>query len=187
MRQAWGFRAARAAMFAATCVLLAALGHVLMSGTPIPGWAIVLAFAVVGTAAWFVTDCERGIPFVLVSTVMVQAMLHTVFTTAQAHPVTPPMTPGHEMTGTSSYGMLAVHLVAALLSGLWLAYGERAVFTVLRSVATRLLVSLRLIAQPLFTPHQPRIQQHYSPRPLRLFLLVHAIISRGPPRGVPVN
>ncbi len=170
-------------MFAAICVLLAALGHVLMSGTPIPGWAIVLAFAVVGTAAWFVTDCERGIPFVLVSTVMVQAMLHTVFSTAQTHP----MMPGHEMTGTSSYGMLGVHLLAALLSGLWLAYGERAAFTVVRSLATRLLVSLRLIAHPGFTPHQPRIRPHYSPRPLRLFLLVHAIISRGPPRGVPVS
>ncbi|MFB6721046.1 hypothetical protein ACFCV3_12835 [Kribbella sp. NPDC056345] len=181
MRQAWGFRAARAAMFAATCVLLAVLGHVLMSGTPIPGWAIALALVVVGVAAWFVTDCERGIPFVLVSTVMVQAMLHTVFSTAQAHPM------GHHMTGTSSYGMLAVHLLAALLSGLWLAYGERAAFIVLQAVATRLLVSLRLIAHPGFTPHHPRVRPHYSPRPLRLFLLVHAIISRGPPRGVPVN
>ncbi|GAA1676637.1 hypothetical protein GCM10009745_19890 [Kribbella yunnanensis] len=179
MRQYWGFRAARAAMFAATCVLLAALGHVLMSGMPIPGWALVLAFGVVGTAAWFVTDCERGIPFVVVSTVMAQAMLHTVFSTAQAHP--------HDMAGTSSYGMLGVHLLAALLSGLWLAHGERAAFTVLRSVATRLLVSLRLIASPGFTPHQPRIRPHHSPRPLQLFLLVHAIISRGPPRGVPVS
>lgn len=174
-------------MFAATCVLLAALGHVLMSGMPIPGWAIALAFAVVGTAAWFVTDCERGIPFVVVSTAMVQMMLHTVFTTAQAHTVTPSMMPGHDMTGTSSYGMLAVHLLAALLSGLWLAYGERAAFTVVRSVATRLLISLRLIAHPGFTPHQPQIRPHHSPTPLRLFLLVHAIISRGPPRGVPVN
>jgi len=170
-------------MFAAICVLLAASGHVLMSGLPIPGWAIVLAVAVVGTAAWFVTDCERGIPFVVVSAVTAQAMLHTVFSTAQAHP----MPAGHDMSGHASYGMLVAHLLAALVSGLWLAAGERAAFTVLRSLATRLLVVLRLAAGPGFTPARLRIRPHHSPRPLRLFLLVHAIVSRGPPRGVPVN
>ena len=182
MSPAWGFRAARAAIFAAICVLFAALGHVLMSGLPIPGWAIVLAFAVVGAAAWFVTDCERGIPFVVISTVAAQAMLHTVFSTAQAHP---PMA-GHDMAAHTSYGMLGAHLVAALVSGLWLALGERAAFAVLRSLATRLLVVLRLVAGPGFTPMRVRIRPHHSPRPLRLFLLVHAIVSRGPPRGVSV-
>ncbi len=76
--------------------------------------------------------------------------------------------------------------LAALVSGLWLALGERAAFAVLRSLATRLLVVLRLVAGPGLTPVRPRIRPDRSPRPLRLFLLVHAIVSRGPPRGVPV-
>ena len=216
MRQARGFRAARAAMFAAVCVLLTTLGHVLMSGTPIPGWAMVAAFAGVGTAAWLVADRERGVPFVALATVATQGMLHLVFSVAQsprpalpadphamhmAHGTMPMAADGthlhhsmqaaaeptaHHMTGTSSYGMLAAHLLAALLCGLWLAYGERAAFSVLRTAVRRLLIPLRLITRPRIILHQPRIRAHRSPRSLRLFLLVHAITSRGPPRGVAV-
>lgn len=45
--------------------------------------------------------------------------------------------PGHETGGASSFGMLAAHLLAALLCGVWLAYGERAAFRTLRAVAGR--------------------------------------------------
>ena len=46
MTSGWCGRAMRAAVFAAVCVLLAALGHELMSGGQVPAWALAA-----GTAA----------------------------------------------------------------------------------------------------------------------------------------
>lgn len=172
-------RIARAGLFAATCVLLAALGHVMMSGMMLPWWAIPMTLGWIGLTAWIVADRERGVPFVVVSTLVAQAGLHLVFTLAQS------MTPHeHSMAGMSSGGMVVAHVVAAALSGLWLAYGERAVFAVLRSVALRILVTLRLLWHPPATPHAPRVRPADSPAPLRELALVHAITSRGPPRGL---
>jgi hypothetical protein len=179
------FRLARAVLFAATCVLLAALGHVLMSGMMLPWWAIPMAFGWIGLTAWIVADRERGVPFVVVSTLVAQAGLHLVFTLAQT--MTQSMAPhDHSMAGMSSGGMVVAHVVAAALCGVWLAYGERAVFAVLRSVALRILVTLRLLWHPPTTPHAPRVRPADSPAPLRELLLVHAITSRGPPRGLAV-
>jgi len=80
--------------------------------------------------------------------------------------------------------MLAAHLLAALLCGLWLAYGERAAFAVLRSVARLVLLPLRLLASPQITAHRPWIRAVHSPTPYADLLLGHAITSRGPPRGI---
>ncbi|MEU8226127.1 hypothetical protein [Kribbella sp. NPDC048915] len=187
MQDSWGFRAARAAMFAVTCVLLAALGHVLMSGTPVPGWALAFGAVSIGVAAWIVADGERDVPFVVLSTLIAQAALHTVFTLAQS--LTPEPMPGHgmhemHMTGTSSVGMLLAHLGAALLCGLWLAYGERAAFAVLRALAHLILLVLRLPVTVQLTAHRPRLRAVHSPTPYADLLLGHAITSRGPPRGI---
>ncbi|WP_427893408.1 hypothetical protein ACQHIV_11095 [Kribbella sp. GL6] len=178
MHQSRGFRAARAAMFAATCVLLAGVGHVLMSGAMLPWWTLPMAFGWIGITAWILADRERGVPFVVVSTLVAQGALHLVFTLAQT------MAPMGHMHGGTSYGMVGAHLAAAVLCGLWLAYGERAAFSVLRSLAVRVLLTLRLITIRHVTP--PRITAAHSPGPLRELLLVHAITSRGPPRGVAV-
>jgi hypothetical protein len=177
----WGFRVARAATFAVVCVLLAALGHVVMSGMAVPVWALMMTFGWIGLTAWIVADRERSVPFVVVATLVAQGGLHVIFTLAQS------MTMPHAMSGTSSYGMFAAHLLAALLCGLWLAYGERAAFTVLRSLATRVLLAVRLLVRPQPIAHQRRIRPAHSPAPFREFLLVHAITSRGPPRGVAVR
>lgn len=188
MYASWGFRATRAATFAAVCVLLAALGHVLMSGARLPGWAVPMAFAWIATIGWILADRERGVAFVTVSTLGMQAALHTVFTLAQIMaPAHPHAMHDHHMTGTSSYGMLGAHLVAALLCGLWLAYGERAAFSVLRSLAVRVLLRLRLAVRMPAIPHQPRNVPAYSPAPVRELLLAHAITSRGPPSGLAVR
>ncbi len=40
MTAGWGLRTVRAAVFAVVCVLLAALGHVMMSGSQVPAWAL---------------------------------------------------------------------------------------------------------------------------------------------------
>ncbi|MFE2052786.1 hypothetical protein ACFXAS_30405 [Streptomyces sp. NPDC059459] len=238
MNAGWCSRTTRAAVFAAVCVLLATLGHVLMSGASVPWWAAAPATAVTGTAAWSLAGRERGPVLVSSVAVAAQTALHAWFSFAQERSVpvavptpsisvggtadgTPPtdhtahmahmghalhsMTQsasttgatdaadslagmGHTMGGMPSTGMTAAHLLAALLSGLWLAHGERAVFRVLRAVAGWLAAPLGLgLALP-GLPHRPRLlarRGRPARRPRRL-LLVYAITSRGPPAGTAV-
>ncbi|WP_052713746.1 hypothetical protein [Streptomyces katrae] len=261
-------RAARAAMFAAVCVLLAATGHILMSGVAVPWWAVPPAFAGTIAAAWALADRERGPLAVTTATVAVQAVLHAGFSLAQSltHPSLPagnsfarqwaayltcgggtgtglsahealktvneaglatfmsrlppgaPMTDahdmhgmhgmhamhgmasptggigmpatGHDMAGMSPTGMLAAHLLAAVLCGLWLACAEQATFRCLRAVAGWLRAPLWVLFRLLTptTPHLPRVRVRRSRRrhALRQLLLVHAITSRGPPTGTAV-
>ncbi|GGQ95974.1 hypothetical protein GCM10010251_08340 [Streptomyces aurantiogriseus] len=208
-------------MFAAVCVLLAALGHVLMSGGGVPWWALGAGAAVTGAAGWCLAGRERGLPLIVTVVVAAQTALHSAFSLAQSTTGTMAagdtgsmnmdMHPGmgmdmgmsmgsmsmdamdmasmghapHSMTGvgTSSYGMLAAHLLAALLCGLWLAYGERAAFRILRAVAGWLAAPLRLLFARPVAPEGPRVRvrRRRAERAPRLLLLVHAIISRGPP------
>ncbi|GHC90396.1 hypothetical protein GCM10010349_78660 [Streptomyces flavofungini] len=95
---------------------------------------------------------------------------------------------GHDMGGMSPLGMLAAHLLAALLCGLWLAYGERAAFRVGRAFAGWLVAPLRLVLRLPRPPHRPRLRprRDFGARNARRLLLVHAITSRGPPLGIAV-
>ncbi|MFF7238022.1 hypothetical protein [Streptomyces collinus] len=227
MAAGWCSRTVRAAVFAVVCVLLAALGHVLMSGRHVPGWTLAAGLAVTGAAGWSLAGRERGLPLVVTAVLAAQTVLHEAFSYARppvAYPAgtagagrTHPgatgsmdmsamapmngMSPtdmsapasgdptGHVMHGGSaSLGMLAAHLLAALLCGLWLAYGERAAFRILRAVAGRLAAPLRLLLAlpvPADRP-RPHTRRRRSRRAPRLVRLVHSIISRGPPAGVAV-
>ncbi|MET8955595.1 hypothetical protein ACWEO4_10490 [Streptomyces sp. NPDC004393] len=227
-------RTLRAAVFAVVCVLLAALGHVLMSGSDVPAWALGLGLAVTGAAGWCLAGRERGLPLIVTVVVAAQTALHSAFSFAQSVSGgqvstgvngMPGMSPtdmgsmdmgagtgvdvgtgtgmapmrmdsmdmsgmdplGHSMGG-SSFCMIGAHLLAALLCGLWLAYGEKAAFRVLRAVAGRLAAPLRLLFTLPRTPDRPspRVRRRRSDRAPRLLLLVHAIISRGPPVGTAV-
>ncbi|MFH8342410.1 hypothetical protein [Streptomyces sp. AM6-12] len=263
------FRVVRAAMFAAVCVVLAAIGHVLMSGSPVPWWALLASATAVGTLGWTLGGAERGRTGVVALTVGVQACLHLCFTLAQAagqpgaavpddaatarwwarfllcgadpdtgsaahayhlavrsglaRVTAPPSAPGmaamshsghsmagmgdmagmtgmggmagmHHMTGmggmtgTASWGMLTAHLMAALLCGLWLAQGERAAFRLLRAVADRAFVPLRLVLGVLLPsprPPRPRPRRRRTRCPRRL-LLAHTLTTRGPPGEIAV-
>ncbi|MFD8649618.1 hypothetical protein [Streptomyces mirabilis] len=250
MTAGWCSRTVRAAVFAVVCVLLAALGHVMMSGGTVPWWALGASGAVIGGAGWCLAGRERGLPLIVSAVVAAQAVLHSVFSLAQSsgslgvwgaaasvftgHDMnsmpTGPMSTGpmsmgpmsmgsmsmgsmspnslpmdstrmdamdmgamdhlgHAADGTSSsLGMLAAHLLAALLCGLWLAHGERAVFRVLRALAGLLAAPLRLplaLPAPVSRP-RPRVRRDRSARAPRRLLLVHAITSRGPPAGTAV-
>ncbi len=77
------FRLARAAVFAAVCVVATALGHALMSAAPLPWWAVAYAFAATAAAAWWLTGRERGAPTVIGATVVAQLGLHELFGLAQ--------------------------------------------------------------------------------------------------------
>ncbi|GAA0938709.1 hypothetical protein GCM10009554_27940 [Kribbella koreensis] len=89
----------------------------------------------------------------------------------------------------SMLGMFAAHLVVALLSGLWLAYGERAVFRIVRYAAQRVRASLALVDKVSAPLGLPRIKPGlvFRVRTMRRLRLVHAIVSRGPPAGVAVG
>jgi hypothetical protein len=188
-------------VFAAVCVLLASLGHVMMSGSRVPAWALAAGLVATGATGWCLTDRERGLPLIVTVVVAAQAALHSAFSFAQSasggtaatntamgsmrmdsmdmgasHMDATPM-------GDPSTGMLVAHLLAALLCGLWLAHGEKAAFRILRAVAGRLLVPLRLLLAPPAPIDRPRVRGRRlsSDRAPRLLLLVHAIVSRGPP------
>ncbi|AUA15923.1 hypothetical protein CFP59_08113 [Streptomyces malaysiensis subsp. malaysiensis] len=77
------FRLARAAVFAAMCVVVTALGHVLMSGDTLPVWAVVAAFAGTAAGAWWVAGRERGALAVTGATVVAQFGLHMAFRFAE--------------------------------------------------------------------------------------------------------
>lgn len=255
-------RTGRAAVFAAVSVLLASLGHVLMSGTPVPAWSAAAALAAVFGLARPLGARERGPLLVTGLTVGVQAALHTLFALGQAaagsgtsagggladqwarlllctsHPVSPAETvrmaqaaglgdlagmpgmtgmpgtagmsgmagmPGtavgahaHQLgtvtagpaqhAGGGMTGMLAAHLLAALLMGLWLSAGERGAFRLGRAVTARLLAPLLLLLRLACPPHRPRLRpvRAGSAQRLRQLLLVHALTSRGPPAGIAV-
>ncbi|MEU9454391.1 hypothetical protein [Streptomyces sp. NPDC048277] len=209
MTAGWCARTIRSAVFAAVCVLLAALGHVMMSGSPVPVWALSAGMAVTAALGWSLSGRERGLPLVASAAVGAQTALHSGFSAAQVWTTrsTPMgamhmdmagdmasmhMGPAHTdpveylgfgTGGTASTGMLAAHLLAALLCGLWLGHGERAAFRILRAVAGRLAAPLRLLLALPPTPERPRPRprRRRSDRAPRLLLLVHAITSRGPP------
>ncbi|MET9683213.1 hypothetical protein [Streptomyces coeruleorubidus] len=88
MTAGWCSRTLRAAVFAAVCVLLTSLGHVMMSGTSVPWWAMAAGAAVTGGTAWHLAGRERGPVLVGSVTVAAQAALHLSFSFAQAlaHP-----------------------------------------------------------------------------------------------------
>lgn len=88
------------------------------------------------------------------------------------------------LAGSSSWGMLAAHVLAAVLCGLWLAQGETAVFKMLRACADRAFVPLRLVLAVLCPPSSTQPSFRPAPRPrrrLRQLLLAHALTTRGPP------
>jgi hypothetical protein len=224
MTAGWCSRTLRAALFAAVCVLLAALGHVLMSGSEVPAWALALGVAATGLAGWSLAGRERGLPLIVTVVVAAQTALHSAFSLAgsESEPMVESMSASAGMAslgmgsmgmgsmdmghvskmdhvghmghmghmghgagdgGSSSFGMLAAHLLAALLCGLWLAYGEKAAFRILRAVAGRLAAPLRLLLALPVTPDRPRVRfsRRRSDRAPRLLLLTHAITTRGPP------
>ncbi|MEU0474893.1 hypothetical protein [Streptomyces olivaceus] len=228
-------RAVRAGIFAAVCVLLAALGHATMSGDPVPWWTLAAGAAATGAVGWLLAGRERGLPLIVTVVTAAQLVLHETFSKAQtlaASPLShPPASTGvgsphahsmhtgsmggmdtgsmggmdmggaahaghgmpglghaHSMSGASSVGMFAAHLLAAVLCGLWLAHGERAVFRVLRAAAAWLAAPLRLLLAlptPVCRPSVRRRRTAVVDATVRL-LLRSSLTFRGPPVGAAV-
>ncbi|GGU61346.1 hypothetical protein GCM10010211_27890 [Streptomyces albospinus] len=241
-------RGLRAAVFAAVCVVLAALGHVVMSDTAVPGWMLLASGLTTAAGAWCLAGRERGPVLVGVLTVATQAGLHSAFSLGQAvaagadgqraslarewantwlcggqglsvadidaarmasqmeqmgsmgpmgsadsmgsmgamgaMPGMAGMPSGHPGMHGGAGGMLAAHLLVALLSAWWLWGGERAAFRLVRTVSAWLFAPLVLVLRVVLPDAGP------APRParqqprcaVRQLLLAHAMSLRGPPR-----
>lgn len=235
-------------MFAVVCVLLAALGHSVMSGTAVPLWMLLTAGAATTAGAWCAAGRERGPLLVGLLTVGAQTALHSAFSLGQAMagsgggqvpllrqwaagwmcggeglPVSggdaaemmrlmhrqmaamPGMSGGtHDMAGMTgpagmpgmaetahpggaahggAAGMLAAHLLVALLSAWWLWGGERAAFRLVRSVSARVFAPLALVLRIVLPDAPPAVRaaRQEPRRAVHELLLAHAMSLRGPP------
>ncbi|MFI8822885.1 hypothetical protein [Streptomyces sp. NPDC053431] len=72
-------RALRAALFAAVCVTLAAMGHSSMSAHVIPPGPLLAAFAATGALAWAAAGRRRGPVALATGLTAVQGALHLLF------------------------------------------------------------------------------------------------------------
>ncbi|RBM07378.1 PE-PGRS family protein [Streptomyces sp. PT12] len=238
-------RGARAAVFSALCVLLAASGHMAMSGDHLPGLALAAAFVAVWAGAVALAGRERGAVAVTAATLVTQAFLHGLFSVRGGAPAAPAPDPmagsavhrmaGHVLCESSTadplsfgealrvvtdaglashvghvpggpppwgdtataaphampggtVGMVALHVVAGLLSAVWLRYGERAVFRLLRWAALRVLVPLLRVAFPRCPAPPPRAATGRERRGAtpRQPLLARRMGSRAPPAALAV-
>ncbi|GAA3932170.1 hypothetical protein GCM10022244_46090 [Streptomyces gulbargensis] len=198
-------RALRAALFAVVCVALSAVGHSSMSAHPLPPLALLAALAVTAGAAWAGAGRRRGPAAIAGALLVLQGALHLTFSAVGGHAPVPATPPGHgahghghgahatmDMAGAmpeaaagQGAGMLAAHLLAALLCGLWLARGEAALFTVARAALAYAFTPLRPPLAPVPVPDAPRGPVRRTRRDARephSVRLAHSLSRRGPPR-----
>ncbi|MGW7331929.1 hypothetical protein ACWGIU_25735 [Streptomyces sp. NPDC054840] len=102
-------RATRAAIFAAMCVALGAMGHSSMSGENVPLFGLLGAFVVTCGLAWLAAGRRRGPMGVTAAVLSVQGVLHLVFSgSAAAQPFTAPAPMhGHHPMSAADAGAMA--------------------------------------------------------------------------------
>lgn len=166
------FRLVRSCAFAAVSAGLGLLAH-RFAGGAVAAPAALAAIAVCLAAAFPAAGRERGTGFTMALLTAQQVLLHLLFSVshdieaAGAHPHSG-LVPG--------LGMLVMHGWAVVLTGLWLARGEAALWALVRRLAVRLgLVLVAPLPVPSF--ELPRVE----PRVLRPALLRHSICGRAPP------
>ncbi|WP_418956692.1 hypothetical protein [Streptomyces tritici] len=189
-------RALRAALFAAVCVSLAAVGHASMSAHEIPVRSLVLALAVTGLLAWAGCGRRRGTLAVGAGLLAVQTALHLIFSAGEGHAAAGVAHAGHtghaaagaDLSAAAGHGLLGMtsaHLLAALICGLWLARGEAALFSLARTAGAAAFAPLRLLLA-VVRLRVPEPLRPVRPRPYargaRGVVLAHALSRRGPPR-----
>ncbi|MFE7587557.1 hypothetical protein ACFU5Y_39035 [Streptomyces gardneri] len=186
-----------------------------MSAHQLPALGLLGAFAATAAAAWAAAGRRRGTPTIAGAMLVLQGALHTLFSMTGAHPAAQgtgdaqatthahAMTAGHPSMGSmpsmnpveslpmspmamdSGAGMLAVHLLAALLCGLWLAHGEAAFFTLAEAALAYAFTPLRLLSARVRVPDAPRgpvrRPRGNAHRP-HTVVLAHTVSRRGPPR-----
>ncbi|MCK2215983.1 MFS transporter [Actinomadura sp. ATCC 31491] len=158
---------------------LAALAHVLGGGSGPAAATAGLGLAAAAGLGLALSGRERSAPAVNVALVVAQLGLHELFAGDDASGTTAYVpVHGHGQGLAVNAGMLAAHLTATLITGLWLARGEAALWALLRRAGRRLTL-LRPVAAPAVPP-RPRPSGRTRAVPLQP-VLRHCLARRGPP------
>ncbi|MBF8192009.1 MFS transporter [Nonomuraea sp. K274] len=169
-------RLARTAAFSAVCVALAALAHVLGGGGRPEPWAAGLGVAGVSALGLALCGRERSAVTINVALAGAQLGLHELFAGDGAAYVS---VHAHGQGGLAvDAGMLLTHLTASLITGLWLARGEAALWSLLRLLGRRLLLLLRPVAVPAVRACAPVVFARVVPLQPGFR---HCLARRGPP------
>ncbi|MFF4500597.1 hypothetical protein [Streptomyces sp. NPDC001401] len=191
-------RGLRAAVFAALCVLLAAGGHALATGTAPPVWVQAVGFVPVFGAGYLLGARERSLAAIGAGTLTAQGGLHLAFDAVRPHAM---------MLMRGMYGMhdmnamhmghshaltphaTAAHVAAAVVLTWWLRRGEAALWSLLRRAATLvpgLVAWWQVRGGAWGMPVAPDAVRRCADgrRPLQRLLLRHAVQRRGPPPGM---
>ncbi|WP_405847459.1 hypothetical protein OG211_08355 [Streptomyces niveus] len=187
-------RALRAAILAAVCVTLAAVGHSSASAHELPLGVLALAFGVIAGLSWLAGGRRRDVGFIGPAVLTAQAALHVTFAAAGAHGAMPSAGHGHApadmretgagagtgagtgaegavgavltAVGDTSPTMLAAHLLAGAVCALWLARGEAAFFRLAETVAAFAFTPLGLLlAAPRPLAVPPPVRPRHRTRP----------------------
>ncbi|MEU3608096.1 hypothetical protein AB0E83_22015 [Streptomyces sp. NPDC035033] len=204
-------RALRAALFAVVCVVLAAVGHSSMSAHSLDPLTLLVALAATAGVAWCAAGRRRGPVACAGGTLAAQGVLHLAFSLTGAHAPAAPVHASHTAhtahggavthapadaapdglaalltpVADGGPGMLAVHLLAALVCGVWLARGEAAFFALAEAALTPLRHLLAVPLGPAAVPADPRRPVRRPRRNARrphVVVLAHVLSRRGPPR-----
>ncbi|WP_026123003.1 hypothetical protein [Nocardiopsis halotolerans] len=178
-------RPLRAGVFTLVCASVSAHGHALSSGHDVPLVGLLLGSVAVLGAAWTAAGRRPG-PLTLAAWMLWgQLALHVAFSYAQnaghQHAADAAGTITH--SALSGWRMIAMHVLAALVSAWWLHRGENALFAFLRFMALTLLPLLLFLG---WAPAPPVRAAVHGPRgdervPAPLPYLRHTRILRGPP------
>lgn len=200
-RAGWGLRLVRALLLALVTLLLAVVAHSTAGGLLPPPWTfgVMLVLATAGNA--LLLDREASRVEVVGLLVAGQTALHLALSALAGHRGEAPA--GSASAGTaildalhhvvadagSQLPMTLAHLLAAVGSGLWLARGERALWTCLRTVANAargVVVRVPGEVTPLLRrPAAPLPPALLVAGPPRLVHLRGSVVRRGPPVGRP--
>ncbi|WP_406441839.1 hypothetical protein OHB14_22625 [Streptomyces sp. NBC_01613] len=195
MKASPSVRGLRAAVFAALCVLLAAGGHALATGTAPPVGVQAVGFVPLFGAGYLLGGRERSLFAIGAGTLTAQGGLHLAFDAVRPHAMTlmrgmqgmdgMRMAHTHALTPHAT----AAHVGAAVVLTWWLRRGEAALWSLLRRAATFVpgLVAwwqVRAGAWRLPVARDAVRLCADGARPLQRLLLRHAVQRRGPPPGM---
>jgi hypothetical protein len=201
-------RGARAAVFAAACVMLSAVTHAIVTRGATPLWAVLVALVVVYLAALPATSRERGLGAICAVAVAVQLSLDVWFSLAQADSAIvrdcglfqalPTMgdsiTCAHQTVQAAgpvhvSPALLAGQIVVALLCAWPLQQGETAQYALRQWLSARgldLWAAIAVVfARPLSREFGPAVTERptdLAPPPRRM--LRFEVVRRGPPSAL---
>ena len=195
----WTLRYVRAAVLSSGALGLAALAHVSAGGLLPDVWAFVAMLAVCTLASG--TRLGREAPRVEIVALLVagQTILHGVMTALSGHAgdlEPPPANLEHALSHAVEHlaedltwahaPMMLGHLAAAVATGLWLAYGERTLWSLVRLVAAATGTILRVLDLPAAGPagddraHRA-VERFEFTTAIRQALLSTTHVRRGPP------